>query len=126
MDDYLKIYRNLKVVKAGTKVFAVKNKSYLPDHELALSLNLKKDAFPVNEIDLSQALALMRRDNFTLSGSEKGWNMVTYKGINLGFINNIGNRVNNYFPVEWRIRMDLPEKGKENIIEWESDENSIS
>jgi hypothetical protein len=47
-----------------------------------------------------------------------GWNIVTYKGINLGFVNNIGNRVNNYFPVEWRIRMDLPEAGKENLIDW--------
>jgi hypothetical protein len=39
-------------------------------------------------------------------------------GVNLGFVNNIGNRVNNYFPVEWRIRMDLPKAGNENIISW--------
>ena len=67
----------------------------------------------------TEALAFMRRDNFKLQNAIKGWNIVTYKGIYLGFVNNIGNRVNNYFPVEWRIRMNLPESGKENIIIWD-------
>jgi 16S rRNA C967 or C1407 C5-methylase (RsmB/RsmF family)/NOL1/NOP2/fmu family ribosome biogenesis protein len=118
MDNYLEIYRKLKIVKAGTKVFVVKNKKYLPSHELALSLKLKTNVFPANEINLSEALKFMRRDNFMLHDAVMGWNIVTYKGINLGFVNNIGNRVNNYFPVEWRIRMDLPEAGKENLIDW--------
>jgi NOL1/NOP2/fmu family ribosome biogenesis protein len=118
MDNYLEIYRKLKIVKAGTKVFVVKNKKYLPSHELALSLKLKTNVFPANEINLSEALKFMKRDNFILHDAVMGWNIVTYKGINLGFVNNIGNRVNNYFPVEWRIRMDLPEAGKENLIDW--------
>jgi 16S rRNA C967 or C1407 C5-methylase (RsmB/RsmF family)/NOL1/NOP2/fmu family ribosome biogenesis protein len=126
MDDYLYIYRHLKIVKAGTKVLVVKNSSYLPTHELALSDGLKMDAFPSGEINLSDALSFMRRDNFMLHDAVKGWNIVAYKGVNLGFINNIGNRVNNYFPVEWRIRMNLPEPGKENIIKWDSEKNSIS
>jgi NOL1/NOP2/fmu family ribosome biogenesis protein len=119
MDDYLHLYRNLKIVKAGTKVFVIKNKSYLPSHELALSLQLKTDAFTRNEINLSGALSFMRRDNFILQNSIKGWNILTCNGISLGFVKNIGNRVNNYFPVEWRIRMNLPEPGKENIIIWD-------
>jgi NOL1/NOP2/fmu family ribosome biogenesis protein len=126
MDEYLHLYRNLKVLKTGTKVFVVKNKSYLPSHELALSSMLRKDVFPVNEINLSESLTYMKRNNFMLRNATKGWNIVTYNGINLGFINNLGSRVNNYFPVEWRIRMNLPETGKENIIKWEGDENSIT
>jgi len=126
MDDYLHLYSNLKVLKAGTKVFVVKNKNYLPSYELALSSMLNKDVFPVNEINLSESLSYMKRDNFLLRNATKGWNIVTYKGINLGFVNNLGNRVNNYFPVDWRIRMNLPEPGKENIIIWNSDENSIT
>ena len=62
--------------------------------------------------------AFLRRDNFKLSVAPKGWNIVTYEGVNLGFVNNIGNRFNNYFPVEWRIRMKIPEFGIENIIKW--------
>jgi hypothetical protein len=30
----------------------------------------------------------------------------------LGFVKNLGNRANNYFPKEWRIRMNLPELQK--------------
>ncbi len=126
MDDYLHLYRNLKIVKPGTKVFVIKNNNYLPSHELAISHQLKTDAFPGNEINLSEALSFMRRDNFMLHNAAKGWNIVTYKGINLGFANNLGNRVNNYFPMEWRIRMNLPDRGTENIIKWEDDENGIS
>jgi 16S rRNA C967 or C1407 C5-methylase (RsmB/RsmF family)/NOL1/NOP2/fmu family ribosome biogenesis protein len=121
MNDYIHIYRNLKIVKTGTKVFVVKNNNYLPSHELALSTGLKMNVFPTNEIDLPEALSFMRRDNFVLHDAAKGWNIVTYEGINLGFINNIGNRVNNYFPVEWRIRMNLPEPGKENLIVWDQE-----
>jgi 16S rRNA C967 or C1407 C5-methylase (RsmB/RsmF family)/NOL1/NOP2/fmu family ribosome biogenesis protein len=126
MDNYLEIYRKLKILKAGTKVFVVKNKNYLPSHELALSLKLKANTFPGNEISLSEALTFMRRDSFMLHDAVKGWNILTYKGINLGFINNIGNRVNNYFPVEWRIRMNKPESGSENIIKWNNDDNDIT
>ena len=119
MDDYLNIYINLKVLKPGTKVFVVKNKSYLPSHELALSTMLKNDVFPVNEINLSESLSFLKRDNFTLRNVPKGWNILTYKGVNLGFVNNIGERLNNYYPMEWRIRMNLPEPGKENILAWD-------
>lgn len=118
MDEYLHLYRTLKVVKTGTKLFSVRNGKYLPSHEIALSVVLKNEVFPKNDVDLSGALAFMRRDNFNLLQAAKGWNLVTYKGINIGFVNNLGNRVNNYFPVEFRIRMNLPEAGKENIIEW--------
>jgi 16S rRNA C967 or C1407 C5-methylase (RsmB/RsmF family)/NOL1/NOP2/fmu family ribosome biogenesis protein len=119
MDEYLHLYHNLKVVRTGTKLFSVKNKKQLPSHELALSIMLRKGVFYENEVNLAGSLAFMRRDNFNLPNAEAGWNLVTYKGINIGFVNNLGNRVNNYFPVEWRIRMNLPVSGKENLIGWE-------
>jgi 16S rRNA C967 or C1407 C5-methylase (RsmB/RsmF family)/NOL1/NOP2/fmu family ribosome biogenesis protein len=126
MDDYYNIYANLRVVKAGIKIFSVKNNSYLPSHDLALSQQLKTGTFPTNEVSLYEALMFMRRDGFNLRAGEKGWNLLTFKGINLGFINNLGIRVNNYFPVEWRIRMELPDSLNENIIKWDIDEKGIS
>jgi hypothetical protein len=42
--------------------------------------------------------------------------IVTYQNVPLGFIKNLGNRANNYFPKEWRIRMALPE----HISNWHS------
>lgn len=120
MEDYLHLFQILKVVRAGTKIFTVKKNDYLPAHDLALSVNLRTSAFPVTGVGLKEAVAYLRRDNFVLQDTPKGWNILTYKGVNLGFINNIGTRFNNYFPVEWRIRMDLPEPGNENIINWDN------
>jgi len=119
MDDYLQLFQNLKVVQPGTKLFTIKNNDYLPSHELALSDNLKKAAFSRVELSLSEALSYLKRDTFTLQNASKGWNIVTYKNINLGFVKNLGNRLNNYFPVEWRIRMNIPTPGSENIICWD-------
>lgn len=118
MDNYVHLFHNLKIVKGGTKLFVIKKNDYLPAHELALSDQIREDVFSRTEISLREALAYQRRDSFSLSLSQKGWNIVTYKVVNLGFINNIGNRVNNYYPVEWRIRMELPLPGNENIINW--------
>jgi 16S rRNA C967 or C1407 C5-methylase (RsmB/RsmF family)/NOL1/NOP2/fmu family ribosome biogenesis protein len=126
MDDYLHLFKSLKIAKAGTKIFVVKKNDYLPSHELALSHHLRKDAFPQEVVNLPGAVSYLRRDNFKLHNASKGWNLVTYKGINLGFVNNIGNRVNNYFPVEWRIRMNVPEPGVKNIIKWDNDDNIIT
>lgn len=119
MEEFLFLFSNLRIVKAGTKIMTNKNNSFLPSHEIALSTSLKTDAFPVNEMNLADVLAFMRRDSLSLKNGDKGWNILKYNGVNIGFVNNLGNRLNNYFPLDWRIRMDLPERGKENIINWE-------
>jgi 16S rRNA C967 or C1407 C5-methylase (RsmB/RsmF family)/NOL1/NOP2/fmu family ribosome biogenesis protein len=118
MSDYLYLFQNLKIVKAGTKLIVIKNNDFLPNHELALSQYVKTEAFPGKELKLTGALAFLRRDNLILTDAPPGWNLVTYRDVNLGFIKNLGARVNNYFPVEWRIRMNLPDPGKEDIIKW--------
>jgi 16S rRNA C967 or C1407 C5-methylase (RsmB/RsmF family)/NOL1/NOP2/fmu family ribosome biogenesis protein len=119
MDEYIHLFQNLKVVKAGTKIFAVKRNNFLPSHEIALSFQLKKEAFHREGLNLQGAVSYLRRDNLTLPAMLKGWNIVTYKDINLGFVNNIGNRVNNYFPVEWRIRLDASTLCKTKPIVWQ-------
>jgi len=118
IDEYSHLFRNLKIIKAGTKLFVTKKNDFLPAHELALSQSLKTGAFPAIELNLKDSIAFLKRDSFVPGQAITGWNLVTYKGVKLGFIKNLGNRINNYFPVEWRIRMDLPEPGKENILDW--------
>ena len=122
MDDYTHIFQNLNVVKPGTKIFVSKKNSNIPTHELALSQLVRKDAFPFQETNYIEAVAYLHRDSFTLKNAAPGWNILTWKGVNLGFINNIGTRFNNYYPVEWRIRMNLPEEGFKNILKWDSNE----
>ena len=54
----------------------------------------------------------MRKEAVSLDASvPKGHVLLTYRGVPLGFGKNIGNRVNNLYPNEWRIRSGyLPEE----------------
>ena len=126
INDYIILSQNIKIIKGGTRLCSVKNKNLIPYHELALSTGLRKEVFCTAELDYNQAVSYLRRDNFILPDAPKGWLIVTYKGVNLGFINNIGKRINNYYPVEWRIRMSVPESGKEKILKWLPDDKSIT
>jgi 16S rRNA C967 or C1407 C5-methylase (RsmB/RsmF family)/NOL1/NOP2/fmu family ribosome biogenesis protein len=118
ISDRLTVLKNLKAIKSGTRLFSVKNESYKPSHELALSTFFRSDSFPVINLDYTGALSFLRRGNILPGDSQKGWNIVCYEGVSLGFVNNIGFRVNNYYPVEWRIRMDASSSDKERIIKW--------
>jgi 16S rRNA C967 or C1407 C5-methylase (RsmB/RsmF family)/NOL1/NOP2/fmu family ribosome biogenesis protein len=117
-DDLQLLSGALKIITAGTSICTLKGKDYLPAHEIAFSVRLKKNQFPSTELSLSDALSYLRRETFDVRFTERGWNLVTYNGVNLGFVNNIGNRFNNYYPVEWRIRMRITGKDSESIIKW--------
>lgn len=116
MNDYMLLFRNLRLVRPGTKLFRLKKDDYLPSHDLALSAMLRNEAFPRAELSYPEAISYLRKENFPNHEFQRGWNLVTYRGVNLGFINNIGSRFNNYYPLEWRIKMTP--KGNEEIFEW--------
>jgi NOL1/NOP2/fmu family ribosome biogenesis protein len=118
IDDYNILSKYLKIIKTGTKICTVKKKNYLPSHEISMSVYLKKDRFPVINLNFNQSISYLRRENLVLGNAVKGWNIACYNSVNLGFINNIGNRINNYYPVEWRIRMNIPHHPESNIIRW--------
>lgn len=95
----------LRVIHAGVELGEQKGKDIVPSESLALSLSLAPDAFPVADVDMETALSYLRREPISLSGSmPHGYVLVSYKGLPLGFVKNLGNRTNNLFPQEWRIR----------------------
>lgn len=118
MDDYLPLFQELNIVKPGTILFSVKNNDYLPSHELAVSQFINNESFPQRELELSESLAYLRRDSFNISTKGTGWKILKYKDVNLGFVKEIGSRFNNYFPLEWRIRMNIGEPDAINKISW--------
>lgn len=95
----------LNVVKSGTILGEIKGKDVIPSHELALYSNLNMNSFPIMELSEDEALNYLRRDALPYRGGEKGWNLVMFQGSALGWIKNIGSRYNNYYPVNWRIRI---------------------
>ena len=64
--------------------------------------------FPSTELTEQQAIAYLRTESITLSPSTPtGYVLLKYKGIPIGFAKNIGNRANNLYPSEWRIRKSI-------------------
>lgn len=120
-EEYIHLFGKLNIVRGGTTIGAKVKDDHLPSHELALSQQILKNAFPSMELTYADALAYLRKDVISPAGLQIGWNLATFKGVNLGFVKNIGKRVNNYFPVGWRIRMDIPDRGSENIIRWKDE-----
>ena len=55
------------------------------------------------ELDDQQALRYLKRQDLVLETNYKGWALAQYKNLSLGWMKVLGNRVNNYYPTEWRI-----------------------
>ena len=72
---------------------------------LAMSLSLNPEAFVREEVSYEQAIAYLRKEAVTsIETVPRGVVLLTYRKIPLGFVKNIGNRANNLYPQEWRIR----------------------
>lgn len=78
----------------------------IPEIEEVLSVNFNRSLFPEADVDKDTALAFLRREAIILSPDiPKGPVVVTYKGLPLGMVKNIGPRANNLYPKGWRILM---------------------
>ena len=77
-----------------------------------MSSLLRREAFACEEVDYPTAIAYLRKEAVTLSGAApRGFVLLTYRNFPLGFVKNVGNRANNLYPQEWRIRSGyLPEE----------------
>ena len=100
------------MLHAGVTLAEIKGKDLIPHHSLAMSTELMEGVFPTAELSYEQAIAYLRKEGLVLDTDiPRGYVLVTYKQIPLGFVKNIGNRANNLYPQEWRIRSGyLPEE----------------
>lgn len=112
VDELAVLQQSLRIVRSGLPLGELKGKDLIPDHALAMSSELKQSAFPTEELSYEQAIAYLRKEAISLSETTpRGYLLVTYRHVPLGFVKNIGNRANNLYPQEWRIRSGyLPEE----------------
>ena len=74
----------------------------IPAHDLAQSTIISAD-IPAIDVDLATALQYLRKQEMKLQTNIKGWALIRFKKIPLGWIKALPNRINNYYPKEWRI-----------------------
>lgn len=65
---------------------------------------MNREIFSTRELTYDEAIAYLRREAISIPDSPKGFILLTYRDLPLGFVKNIGNRANNLYPNEWRIR----------------------
>ncbi|MBC7554636.1 MAG: hypothetical protein H7257_11725 [Taibaiella sp.] len=106
--DYLLLQKILYFRKAGLPLGAPAHKDWLPAHALALSLDAAAD-IPAIELNKEQALRFLKREDINIEEMAKGWRVIKFNNLGLGWVKCLGNRTNNYLPKHWRIRMELPD-----------------
>ncbi len=93
---------SLYVRKAGVATGKLIRQELIPAHELAVSA-IVNDAIPSISLNREEALQYLRKEDIKINENFKGWALVKYKGINIGWVKMLANRINNYYPKEWRI-----------------------
>lgn len=99
--------KSVKMVRRGLPVAEIKGKNIAPTHELALSTALNLDALASLELDLEGAREYLRGNALTdlPSGLQRGYFATLYRGRPLGLAKCVGNRANNLYPNELRLRL---------------------
>ncbi len=101
-NDLALIQSSLYIKKAGVRIGAVIRNELIPHHELAMSAVINATV-PFCEVDLEDALQYLRKQDIKIDGEVKGWALIKYRQLPLGWVKILSNRVNNYYPKEWRI-----------------------
>lgn len=99
----------LKRFLPGRPVGVFKGKDFIPAPELALDAKIRT-RLPNVGLSKEQALRFLKKEPFEAPSLPLGWFGVQYEGLTLGWAKGLKDRVNNYYPKEWRILMDLPEE----------------
>ncbi len=103
------LLEQLNVIYVGIRMGQFKKENFIPDAALALSNELHPSIFKI-ELNDAQALQYLKKETLQIKNDEgfEGWAVVSFQQINLGWVKILpGGRINNYFPLEWRIKMNL-------------------
>jgi 16S rRNA C967 or C1407 C5-methylase (RsmB/RsmF family)/NOL1/NOP2/fmu family ribosome biogenesis protein len=101
-NDLQELMQALYIRKAGVALGEVKGKDLVPSHEMALCPDIIKKT-ELTALDKGNALQYLRRKDFTVPEGPTGWRLMGYEGQVLGWIKQLPNRINNYYPAEWRV-----------------------
>ena len=106
-EDITLLKKYLKCMHAGIVLAEQKGHDFIPNISLALSKHLDKTQVVSVELDYKTAISYLKKETINLPDTPKGYVLVSFKNQPLGWVKNLGNRSNNLYPQNWRIRMNL-------------------
>jgi NOL1/NOP2/fmu family ribosome biogenesis protein len=101
-DDLDLLLNKLHLIYSGTIIGELIRDKLVPGHAFAMS-NLPVESINRTELNYKQSIQYLQRKDLDISPGNKGWQLVTYQGHSLGWINALPGRINNYYPKELRI-----------------------
>ncbi|MEI6754189.1 MAG: rRNA cytosine-C5-methyltransferase [Paludibacter sp.] len=107
LNEFLLFNKELKCMYSGLVLGEMKGKDFIPSANIALSKVLYRSSVETVEVDYITAISFLRKDAIILPETNRGYVLICYKGLGLGWVKNLGNRCNNLYPQEWRIRMKI-------------------
>jgi 16S rRNA C967 or C1407 C5-methylase (RsmB/RsmF family)/NOL1/NOP2/fmu family ribosome biogenesis protein len=102
--DVALLSKELKFRKSGLRLGELIRDEFVPNHELAMSTEQSEQSCRI-ELDLDQALRYLRRETLDAGSGQKGWSLVHYKGISMGWVKLVQGKAKNHYPLNWRILM---------------------
>jgi 16S rRNA C967 or C1407 C5-methylase (RsmB/RsmF family)/NOL1/NOP2/fmu family ribosome biogenesis protein len=115
-DFYNTFLQTLKLKQIGTQLGQLNNSLIMPSDKLVFSDIFNQEVFPKNELEYEQALEYLSKQALSIQNSNKGYLILTYKEVNIGLGKYAGNRINNLFPNEWKIRKQIQKSEYFSII----------
>ena len=86
-ETYALLQQVLKVIHAGVTLGELKGKDIVPDHSLAMTIAMRQGKFLQAELSYEQAIGYLRKEAVVLDSSvPRGYILLTYKKIPLGFL----------------------------------------
>jgi 16S rRNA C967 or C1407 C5-methylase (RsmB/RsmF family)/NOL1/NOP2/fmu family ribosome biogenesis protein len=97
------LLKNDLATEPGLIVATLKGNDLIPEHGMAMNALVKTENRIV-DVSTDIALSYLRRELVDVNTELRGWILLRSEGVILGWVKKMDNRINNYYPTEWRIR----------------------
>jgi NOL1/NOP2/fmu family ribosome biogenesis protein len=102
-EEYSETVGKLFVTMAGVEIGKMLREDLVPSHSLALQPNVHSGVQRL-VVDRDQALDYLCKEEMKIETPITGWALVVYENTSLGWVKVLKQRINNYYPKEWKIR----------------------
>jgi len=102
-----------KIEDIAWRIAEIKGKDIIPLPESGFIIPQILTSNQTHEVTNEQALSYLRKEDPLPGAGLKGWVLLHYKGVALGWLKGIGNRNNNIYPLAYRLHksnFEFPEE----------------
>ncbi len=100
------ILQHCRIVQYGICIGEESRKGLMPSEQLIYEPKLLREAIQRITLTKQEALNYLKGNTFPIEG-KPGYAIMCFEHSQLGWIKHLGNRFNNLYPKEWRIRMNI-------------------